>query len=57
MRGTTLNINVPANSRITTLKLGTPTSVVINSPTVLNADGVTIDSSTNLATITLLGVN
>lgn len=57
MRGTTLNINVPANSRITTLKLGTPTSIIIDSPTVLNADGVTIDSSTNLATITLLGVN
>lgn len=63
MRGTTLNINIPAdsnplnNSRLTTLKLGTPTSVVINSPTVLNADGVTIDSSANLATITLLGVN
>lgn len=57
MRGTTLNVNIPENSRIVTLKLGTPTSVIINSPTVLIPDNVTIQSSSNLATITLTGVN
>lgn len=57
LRGTELNVNIPENSRLTTLKLGTPTSVIINSPTVLNADGVTIENKTNLTTITLIGVS
>ena len=57
MRGTTLSINVPENSRLATLKLGTPTSIVINSPTVLNADRVTIQDDSNLTTISIIGVN
>ena len=57
MRGTILSINVPQNSRLTTLKLGTPTTITIDSPTVLNADGVTIDSNSSLTTISIVGVN
>ena len=56
-RGTTLGVNIPENSRISTLKLGTPNIITINSPTVLNSDGVTIEDSSSITTITLLGVN
>ena len=57
LRGTALNVNIPTNSTINDLKLGTPASIVINSPTVLAASGISIQSSASLQTITLQGVN
>jgi hypothetical protein len=48
IRGTTLNITLPQNPKLTTYKLGTPNIVTLINPTVLQPSGVTIDSSLSI---------
>lgn len=51
--GTTINVMIPENSKITTYKLGTPTEVSIVNPTSLIASGVTVQNGSNVTSITL----
>lgn len=55
--GTTINALLPTNSVISTLHLGSPTSVSINTPTALLPAGITIDSSTNIDSVNLTQIN
>ena len=57
VRNTTLGITLPTSSKLTTLQLGSPTSVDIRSPKYLNTNGVSIQSKVNLDTINLVHVN
>lgn len=57
--GTTINVAIPTNSKITRYELGAPTSVSIITPTVLQSTGVLVDDSTNITSIDIedMGTN
>ena len=55
--GTTINAILPTNSVISTLHLGSPTQISINTPTALLPAGITIDSSTNIDSVNLTQIN
>lgn len=51
--GTTVNIILPENAKVTTLAYGSPSEIVIDSPTVLQTSGVTVQSTANLDSLVL----
>ena len=57
MTGDTINVTLPVSSNIQSLKLGTPTSVSINSPVSLTPTGLSMDSSDNIDSLDLTQVN
>ena len=56
-RGTTINVLIPEGSKITSYKLGTPTSVSIVNPTVLSSSNVSVTNSANITSIELTKTN
>lgn len=54
--GTTVNIVLPNNPKITKLELGTPTNISIINPTVLTPSNVTVDNITNLAQVDIRNI-
>jgi len=58
LRNTTLGVVIPQGCPITTLQLGSPTSVSITSPLNLTSSGISIQSSTYLTSLSInLGNN
>ena len=53
---TTVNVTVPSGSKLTKYELGTPTSISIVSPTVLQPSGVVIDNHSSINSIELTNV-
>ena len=51
--GTSLNVILPQNPKVTKYELGTPTEVAIDSPTVLAVSGVKVDSCADLTSLEL----
>lgn len=51
--GTTVNVILPANPKVTKFELGTPTEVAIDSPTVLAVSGVKVDNCAELTSLEL----
>lgn len=51
--GTTVNVILPQNPKVTKYELGTPTEVVIDSPTVLAVSGVKVDNCAELTSLEL----
>lgn len=49
--GTSVNVILPANSKINKYELGTPTAIVLDSPTTLVANNIKVDSISNLTSI------
>lgn len=54
--GTTVNIILPALPKVDTLAYGTPSEIVIDSPTALEPSGVTIDSRASLNSLELINI-
>ena len=54
--GTTVNVILPANSKATKYELGIPTEIVIDSPTVLQPNGVTVDSTASLDSLEIKNI-
>lgn len=54
--GTTINVILPANSKVTKYELGTPTQIEITNPTVLQPSGVVVDSSLNISSLELVNI-
>lgn len=54
--GTTVNVLIPEGSSITKYELGTPTSISIKNPTVLQSSGVAVDSSSNIDYLELVNI-
>lgn len=55
-RGTSLNVILPTNSKIVSLKLGSPSAIEIDSPTVLDSENVLVDSYANLESLDLVNI-
>lgn len=55
--GTTVNVTLPTGTTITSLALGAPTSVVIDSPTVLEYDDISVTDPSNITNVELTDVN
>jgi len=49
--GTSLNITLPTNPKVTKYELGIPTSISIINPTVLQPSGVVVDNAYNIASL------
>ena len=54
--GTTLSVNFGTGSPAETIHLGTPSSVVIDSPTSLAPNGVTVDHSANISSLEIINI-
>lgn len=54
--GTTINVFVPQNSKLTKYELGTPTQISIVNPTVLQTTGVNVDSNANISSLELVNI-
>lgn len=54
--GTTVNVILPQNSKVTKYELGTPTEINIDSPTVLAASGVKVDSTASLDSLEIKNI-
>jgi hypothetical protein len=54
--GTTVNILLPSNPKVTKYELGTPTKVSIINPTQLIPTGVVVDSSANIDSLDIVGI-
>ena len=54
--GTTVNVIIPDGSKITKYELGTPTSIRIVNPTVINPTNVVVDSSNSIDSIDLVNI-
>ena len=54
--GTTINVIIPDGSKITKYELGTPTSIRIVNPTVINPTNVVVDSSNSIDSIDLVNI-
>lgn len=52
--GTTVNVLIPENSKITKYELGTPTQISIISPTQLDYTNVKVDDSTNIDSLDIV---
>ena len=55
--GTSVNITLPTGTAITNLALGTPTSIVIDNPTVMEYDDISVADSSSLTNVELTNVN
>ena len=55
--GTTAGVILPTDTVITSLTLGSPVKLVINSPQTLTDAGVTVTSASNLTDLQLINVN
>ena len=53
LQNTTAGITLTGNNKATYIQLGSPTQVNINSPISLDPDNVTIQSSSNLTSVSL----
>lgn len=54
--GTTINVILPNNPKITKYELGTPTSINISNPTVLQPSGVNVDVSTSINSLDIVNI-
>ena len=54
--GTSLSITLPTNPKVTKYELGTPTSVSIINPTVLQPSGVVVDNAYNITSIDIRNI-
>ena len=54
--GTAVNVIIPTGSKITKYELGTPTTISLNSPTVLSPSGVVVDHSSNIDSLDLINI-
>ena len=54
--GTTINVILPTNPKVTKYELGTPTSVNISNPTVLTPSGVVVDSYANITSLDIVNI-
>jgi hypothetical protein len=54
--GTSINVILPTNPKVTKYELGTPTSVNIINPTVLQPSGVVIDNAYNITSIDIRNI-
>ena len=54
--GTTVNVLVPENSKLTKYEVGTPTSINLVNPTVLTPAGVLVDSYANLDSLVIKNI-
>lgn len=54
--GTTVNVLIPTNSKVTKYELGTPTTVSIINPTVLTPAGVSATSGASIDSLTIINV-
>jgi hypothetical protein len=54
--GTTVNVILPQDPKVTKYELGTPTEIVIDSPTVLQPSGVTVDSTASLDSLEIKNI-
>jgi hypothetical protein len=54
--GTTVNVLIPENSKITKYELGTPTTIRIVNPTQLSPDNVVVDNYINLDSLDITNV-
>ena len=54
--GTSINVILPTNPKVTKYELGTPTSVNISNPTVLTPSGVVVDHSSNITSLDLINI-
>ena len=54
--GTTVNVYVPANAPLTKYEVGTPTEIILDSPTVLSPEGVVVKSYENLDSLELINI-
>ena len=52
--GTTVNVILPANPKVTKLELGTPTAIDIDSPTALTSSGIAVDSAASLTSLDIV---
>lgn len=57
LRNTTIGVDIPQNSRITTLQLGSPYYISIVNPVSLSPEEISIQSSSNLSDVTIQDVN
>ena len=53
MSGTTVNAILPTGSKVSTLELGTPTSISLLSPTQLQPSGIIVDNSSSLTNLVI----
>ena len=54
--GTSVNVLIPQNSKLTKYELGLPTEVSIVNPTVLQPSGVVVDDNTSLTSLELINI-
>lgn len=54
--GTTINVILPTNPKVTKYELGAPTSVNISNPTVLTPSGVVVDSYANITSLDIVNI-
>lgn len=54
---TSANVVLPANCGVETIKLGSPTKVVFNNPSVLQPSGVSVQNSTNISHIDVRNIS
>jgi hypothetical protein len=54
--GTTVNILLPSNPKVTKYELGTPTKVSLINPIQLTPAGVVVDSSANIDSLDIVGI-
>lgn len=54
--GTTINVLIPQNAKLTKYELGTPTSISIINPTILQPSGVLVDSYDGLDSLNLINI-
>jgi hypothetical protein len=54
--GTSINVLVPENSKLTKYELGTPTSISLINPTVLTIAGTIVDSYHNVDSLDLINI-
>ena len=54
--GTAVNVYVPANAPLTKYEVGTPTEIILDSPTVLSPEGVVVKSYENLDSLELINI-
>ena len=52
--GTTVNVILPANPKVTKFELGTPTAIDIDSPTALTSSGIAVDSAASLTSLDIV---
>lgn len=54
--GTSINVSIPENSKITKYELGTPTTISIVNPTTLQPAGVVVDSNVSMDSLEIVNI-